>query len=722
MNMSQDSQLSRTRPLRAGLVGTGYIAEFHAKAVKAIAGVDLIAVADPNLSAAQLFAQTWGAKAYASMDEMMAAEQLDVIHILVPPHLHYQLASEALAKGMHVLVEKPMCVSTADAAALVKQAEAAGRVLGVNHTVSAGDAFSRLRRHVQNGEIGPLDYLSINHFLELGTIRFGPYDNWMLREAGNALLEIGSHPISGMVELVGMPDTLDVVADRDVILPGGARAYRRWRIHATAGRTAVDITLDLGPGFGQRTVSARGPLGSVLADIDADTCVIDRRTSSGIDFDRYHRSNNQARQMKDQARGVLGDYLKTKLKLSDRGNPNDKQLRNAIAAFYAELADPKQKDSLVSAASGLAVVDVCNQVIAKANLKPNEPPRKPAAVAAADKPTVLVLGGNGFIGKRLVEQLLAGGYGVRAAGRSASKALEDLANPKLEITRCDMGKAADLETALQGIEVVYHLATSNSNTWPNYQAREIEPTRLLAEACLAKGVKRLIYAGTIDSYYAGKNAGKIVEETPLDPKIGRRNYYARAKAHCEHMLTEMHRTRGLPLVIARPGIVIGKGGNPFHWGVGYWHSEGVCQVWAEGLNKLPLVLVDDVAAGLVLCMQKAGIEGRSYNLIDAPLMSARDYIAELERLAGMKVDVSYRPIRSFFMEDFGKWLVKLAVKHPDAVRRPSYHDWESRTQKAFFDCAQTRSELGWTPASNSDALKSEGIAGSLRDWLAARGG
>ena len=113
---------------------------------------------------------------------------------------------------------------------------------------------------------------------------------------------------------------------------------------------------------------------------------------------------------------------------------------------------------------------------------------------------------------------------------------------------------------------------------------------------MAARVKRLIYTGTIDSYYAGKNAGTITEETPLDPTIARRNHYARAKAGAEVVLMDMHRTQALPVVIFRPGIVIGRGGDPFHFGVGRF-TEGICEVWGDGNNTLPLRLVTDVAAG-----------------------------------------------------------------------------------------------------------------------------
>lgn len=707
-------------PTQVAIIGTGYIADFHAKAIARAADAQLVAVIDANVKVAEAFGANWGVPAFASLDAAMAKHAIDAVHVLVPPDLHYPLSVQAIDAGLHLMVEKPMTASVAEATDLVARGVAANRLVRVNHSMVFQEAFAKLRDHIQRGDLGPLDHLSFNHFAELGFIRFGPFNNWMLREPGNALLEIGSHPISGVIDLVGAPDDIQVLADRDVVLPGGARAYRRWRIRATAGRTAIDVNLDLGPGFSQRTVTARGALGTAVVDLDADTCVIDRRTRGGIDFDRYNRSREQASQLKRQARHALTDYVLSKAKVKQRGNPYEKSILDSVSAFYAELRGTGPADPRIAAETGLAVVDTCYRVIAAANLKGHEPATARAARTPI-QPKVLVLGGTGFIGRRLIQKLLDRGVAVRAAGRSTSPALEQIDTDLLETVRADMRSPADIERALEGIEVVYHLATTDAKNWPEYLEREVEPTRMLAEACLARGVKRLIYTGTIDSYYAGGRAGKITEDTPLDAKIARRNHYARAKAAGEALLTDLHRTRGLPLVIARPGIVIGAGGNPFHWGVGMWRSDGLCEVWGDGQNKLPLVLVDDVADGLARMMDVPGIEGRSYNLIDAPIMSARDYLDELQQMAKMRIDVNYRPITRFYLDDLLKWPFKVALGHPDAARRPSYHDWESRTQKALFDCSRTRTELGWTPASSREKLIDEGIGGSLAAWLAARG-
>jgi nucleoside-diphosphate-sugar epimerase len=261
------------------------------------------------------------------------------------------------------------------------------------------------------------------------------------------------------------------------------------------------------------------------------------------------------------------------------------------------------------------------------------------------------------------------------------------------------------------------LAVGQAKTWGQYQRNEVDTARMLGELCLAFGIKRLIYTGTIDSFYAGAKAGTITEATPLDPNIIRRNYYARAKAAAEKALMDLHRTQQLPVVILRPGIVIGPGGNAFHWGVGRF-SENNCEVWGNGANSLPFVLVSDVASALVQAKDIPGIEGRSYNLVDAPLLTARDYLTILQQMTGQKLTVIYRPIWRFYLSDLAKWIVKLVVHHPDRIRLPSYHDWESRTQKADFNCDRARSELGWAPSSDRERLE-EGIKGALESWLAA---
>ena len=714
-------EFRRSKNFRAAIVGTGYIADFHARAIRDLEGVELTSICDSNLRRAQSFATNWGvSETFGSLQSMLEKHAFDSVHVLVPPDLHYSLARAALQSGAHVFLEKPMCTSVDEADDLLNLARDKGLRLGVNHNMLFG-SYERLRTILHSGILGPMQHVDLRWFSELPTIRFGPFDSWMLRSPGNPFMEIGPHLVSALLDLVGTPNDLRVFADREAALPSGGRVFRRWRVHASIGSVAADININLGPTFSLKTVCVHCLFGSVTADLEANTCIVDQQTSFGSDLDRYARSRSLARQIRSDSGRMLRNYALSKLKLKRGGNPYQHTFLDSVAAFYTALRADARLDKRIDGDFGRAVIECCSNIIDAAQIAPAGAThsRKPKTGGTA-QPTILVLGGSGFIGRELISQLLNAGYSVRAMTRGTSPMLEELSSNRLEIVRGDIRNRAELDSAVKGVEFVYHLATAEGKTWDDYICNEVEPTRLVGEVCLAAAVKRLIYTGTIASYYTGSRAGTITETTALARDSAGRNYYARAKAASEAILLQLHHAKKLPVVIFRPGIVIGKGGNPFHWGVGRF-SANVCEVWGEGKHKLPFVLVTDVATALVRGIQAEGIEGRSYNLVDVPLISARDYLQELQYRAAIKLNVKYRPIWYFYLSDLAKWTVKLAVGHPDRIRVPSYFDWEARTQHAFFDCKRARIDLGWTPASERQRLIDEGVGGSLQSWLAAVG-
>jgi nucleoside-diphosphate-sugar epimerase len=172
----------------------------------------------------------------------------------------------------------------------------------------------------------------------------------------------------------------------------------------------------------------------------------------------------------------------------------------------------------------------------------------------------------------------------------------------------------------------------------------------------------------------------------------------------------------LPLVIFRPGIVIGEGCPPAHWGVGMFHSDSRVQYWGDGNNKLPLVLVDDVAQALLLAKDAPGIEGKSFLLTDEPLLTAREYVDAVSEHSGTRMRASATPIWRFALQDAAKELVKHAIGHPNS-KRPSFHDWACRRHIARYDSSLTRQVLGWKPAGTREALIEKGIVAAVRRYM-----
>ena len=153
-----------------------------------------------------------------------------------------------------------------------------------------------------------------------------------------------------------------------------------------------------------------------------------------------------------------------------------------------------------------------------------------------------------------------------------------------------------------------------------------------------------------------------------------------------------------------------------HWGVGRWWHGSVCQTWGSGRNRLPLVLVGDVAMGLIAAANVPGIEGESFNLVADPCLSAQDYLDEMNRFYGIQIQRHPTPIVKFYLTDMFKWVAKVITRHPDR-HLPSYRDWESRRQRAVFDCTRAKVRLNWKPISDRAELVRGGIHEPMKEML-----
>lgn len=703
-------------PRRVAFLGAGYIADWHAQSIASVADVELVAVCDRILPKAQAIANKFGVpKTYESLETMLAEETLDAVHVLLPPDRHFEAARAILDAGVNVFLEKPMCDHAADCESLVRLAQDQGLRIGVGHNFLFSEPYEQLRHDLRRGVLGKIDHVTITWHRPLPPILHGPFDIWMLRDPRNILLEIGSHSVAHMLDLVGEPDEMQVHPSNPIDLPTGRRFYRRWQVNAFQGHTAVELRFSFVPGFSEYTVHLRGSLAAGTVDFERNTYTLQQHSPSDPDFDSYAMIRNQAKSLKKQGRRTLLNYFRSKLDRRVRGNPYGSSIARAMDAFYAP--DGVAFDGRADGRTGAMVIRWCEKMGTIADLPPQPTTVEPIAarVKTSRPSSVLVLGGTGFIGKELVRQLIDSGRYPRLLVRNLGNLPTHLRTPEVNCQIGDLTNKEDLRRAMEGVDSVFHLARANVKSWPEYEQFEIGATRKVADCAVEAGVRRLIYTGTIASYYQGARAATITEHTPLDPGIARGNYYSRAKTASEDLLMQMHRNQGLPVVILRPGIVIGRGGSPFHWGVGMWWHDAICQTWGDGKNKLPLVLVEDVAQGLIAAMEKEGAEGRSFNLVGDPCLSAQEYLDELDRCGGIRLQRYPTPIVRFYLTDLIKWAAKVALRHPEH-RFPSYRDWETRTLCAQFDCSAAKTILGWQPVKDRDELVRRGIEAPLVEF------
>lgn len=709
---------------RVGLLGAGYIADWHARALRSVPGAWVAAVCDRAIGRAEALAGRLGASAFGDLDAMLAGAKPDVVHVLLPPDLHFEATRRLLEAGVHVFLEKPMCVDPAEADALARLAESSKARLGVGHNFSFGEPYERLRDDLAAGWIGRPERIGINWRKPLEPARSGPFDLWMLRDPAHIVLEIGPHLVAHAVDLAACaglptPELADVRVSDAVDLPTGARFYRRWQADLDAGPARISLEMAFGPGFGEHGVHVRGTLGAAAVDFEQQTYVLKQHTPSDPDIDRYRATKAEGRDLAWQASRNFRRFAMTTLKLGRDGRPYEASIARAARSFYGSLATGAAIDRRLSAATGAEVIRHCAAIGGAAPRGEVASVPVPAVVAdpSAERPGALVLGGTGFIGRALAASLLERGVGVRLLARNPARLPAALrGRPGLSVATGDTADADAMARAMEGVEAVYHLVVAHGKSWDEYVRNDVEPTRRIGEACVSAGVRRLVYTGTIDSLANGDPSAVITDRTPVDPRIEGRNKYARAKAAGERALLDLHRERGLGVVIARPGVVIGRGGNPFHVGVAKWPHEALCQFWGDGRNPLPLVLVRDVADGLARAGEAAGVDGLAFNLVGPPLLSARDYLAELERAAGVRFRTFETSPWRLYLGDLMKWMVKVAVRHPERPR-PCYGDWASRTLRARYDTSEGRRLLGWEPVADRETLAREGIAEPVAEFL-----
>ena len=652
--------------MRAGFIGTGYIASRHASAVQATPSATLTAVCDVSPTAAKEFGDALSVPHFTSVDDLIASQSCDIVHILTPPHTHAALAVQCLEAGLNVLLEKPMALSVQDAdTILAAEAASKGRI-ALCHNFLGLPSYTKLKGLIDEGSIGRIDAVEVNWRFPLPVLRSGPYGLWMLREPRNLLFEIGPHLFAFAADLAGELTDIQVSLGKPITLPGAlGERHQSWRVLAKAGSTDVAINMSLVEGVDDRSVTVRGTGAIAKLDYAQDTLNVRYENAAELVISPLMQQMGKAGQhIANGARNSVKQLLSLNSK-----NPYDLSFTNTVGQIYRDMTQGTAIDARFSGASARKVIAGLEAVT---NMVPPQP-KATQAPARAPKPTVLVIGGTGFLGRDLTRGLVADGADVRVLSRGTGSPFGDITD-RVELFAASLKDEESLGKAMEGIDTVYHLAKSDNATWEGYLENDVAVTERLARAALQAGVKRFIYTGTIASYDMSDPAQTITEETGFGDDMENRNLYARAKALCEQRLLELHKKQGLPLVIARPGIVVGPGGPLQHWGIGKWNGAGAVKIWGRGNNILPCVLIDDVTDALVKMRHAEAALGEDYNLIGEPMMTGRDYFRAIGDAQQAHIRVTGSSFTTLHLVEKIKYTLKRY-----ALRKKNSQRYRSRT-------------------------------------------
>jgi predicted dehydrogenase len=139
-----------------GLLGTGLIAPFHAKALQASEVAELVAASDVAPDPLAAFCAQFGCRSCATLEEMLADPNIQVVNVLTPNHLHFDAVMKSIGAGRHVLIEKPPAMSLREVDQMMAAARAAGVQVGVVLQCRTRPSIQAMRRAIAEGRFGKL--------------------------------------------------------------------------------------------------------------------------------------------------------------------------------------------------------------------------------------------------------------------------------------------------------------------------------------------------------------------------------------------------------------------------------------------------------------------------------------------------------------------------------------------------------------------------------------
>ncbi|MBB6628629.1 Gfo/Idh/MocA family oxidoreductase [Nocardioides sp. KIGAM211] len=250
--MTQTTPGAGSSPTRWGILATGKIAHSFARDLALVPGAELAAVGSRREESAQAFAAEHGARtAHSSYEALVEDPDVDVVYVASPHSLHLEHAALAFAAGKHVLCEKPLTLTTADAEAMVALAREHDRFLMEAMWTACHPVVRRLRRDLADGRFGTPRQLHA----ELGfRVDAAPTDRMLDPALGaGALLDMGIYPLTLAHLLLGEAEELratavlsEAGADLDVAVvgryPGGAVATMTASMTSWSSRAAAIAT------------------------------------------------------------------------------------------------------------------------------------------------------------------------------------------------------------------------------------------------------------------------------------------------------------------------------------------------------------------------------------------------------------------------------------------------------------------------------------------------
>lgn len=256
------------RKIGFGIIGCGVIADFHANALFGLSEeAVLVGVADARLPAAERFAREKQVRAFASVEEMLACPEIDVVTICVPSGLHAELAIKAANAGKHIIVEKPMAITKEQLDAMEEACERNGVMLSSVAQSRFTSGVRKAKQAIEEGYLGKLVcadvYMKFNRSQEY--YNTGGWRGTKAMDGGGALMNQGIHGVDLLLYLAGDVKSVYAVSKtlaRQIEVEDTLSAVLEFKSGATG---VIQATTSVYPGYPRR-LELNGDKGTIVLE------------------------------------------------------------------------------------------------------------------------------------------------------------------------------------------------------------------------------------------------------------------------------------------------------------------------------------------------------------------------------------------------------------------------------------------------------------------------
>ncbi len=680
------------RYLRVGLVGAGYISEFHARAIQRVPNTRIIGIADVLDSRATALATRFSIpKAFPTIEAMMN-EGVDVIHILTPPHTHAQLAITALKNGCHVLVEKPLAMNTEEVDSISAAAAVAKKSVCVNHSMLYDRFVSKALSLVRSGAIGVP--LSFDYFR---SSEYPPYRGGPLpvhyQDGGYPFLDQGVHALYLAESFLGAIECVNAFhgthgGDTNLL-------YDEWRVAAQCERGTANIQISWNVRPLQNWFVVQGTKGVLRANLFAMWVTHTPQLPLPKAPARALQAMNEGLSICAQVPANVARFALKKIVQYDG-------LHSLVSAFYNALQTGAPMPVPVEQArSTVYWTSRVSQEADAAKIKFQSQFRTAGPVK------IMVTGATGLIGRHLVRRLLQEGNRVRIFVRRQPPA-EFMNDGNVEVLLGDLGDPVAVDRAVAGAEIVYHVGAAMKGGAHDHERGTVCGTQNIVDSALRHDVQRLVYISSLSCLHAAvaRRGAAVTEDWPIEPSPTKRGAYTQAKTTAEKIVLDAVRDRHLPAVLLRPGRVFGPGMTLLTPEVAR-RLGNLFVILGDGTRELPLVYVEDVIDAAVLAAETSKFDGRVFHIVDRTKITQNQVVHDYISKNATKARIIHLPVAIVYSLALGFEVLSKVLNRQAPL---SIYRVKSALARMQFDCARAENELGWQPR--------VGVASGLQETMA----